>query len=93
MRRKRQSGLKTQKEQALDPLENFRRKEEVKEEPQGRFIGRVKMKTMPTYAELEEQGIKLGSEMEGTVLIYEYDNEEYAVLQDNTVISKKEWDR
>lgn len=32
------TGLKAQKEQAVDLLENFRRKEEAKEEPQGRFM-------------------------------------------------------
>lgn len=32
------AGLKTQKEQAIDLLENFRRREEAKEEPQGRFM-------------------------------------------------------
>ena len=46
-----------------------------------------------TYKELQERGEKFGSELEGTVIFYLYNGVEFAVLQDNTIICKKEWDR
>jgi hypothetical protein len=46
-----------------------------------------------TYEFLLCNGKKIGSELEGTIILYEYNGIEYSVLQDNSVILKSEWDK
>lgn len=48
---------------------------------------------MITLDFLEKNGVKTGSEEEGTVIHYTYNNINYTVLQDNTVIFRCFWDK
>lgn len=43
-----------------------------------------------TFEKLKNEGNKIAQTEEGTVLLYELDSIEYVVLQDNTVITRKE---
>lgn len=45
-----------------------------------------------TYEFLQDNGQKTGSGMEGTVMFYEYMSIEYAILQDDSVILRTDWE-
>lgn len=67
------TGLSTQKEQAIDPLEGFRRKEEGEEEAQSTMIKTIRYHCVSGYIDDNEGVYRIGDELDvlGPVLFIE----------------------